>query len=103
MTDQPLSAVFYEIAELHGRLGVEPLAKHEGCWTHRVDDTWWIAVNGHKEEVKCKDGVSVPPFHAYIECAGGPAGLVNPYGGMLAGTAYGREDDLIDALRRAGT
>jgi hypothetical protein len=55
------------------------LAKHEGarsikdlpgCWECRVDEQWFVAVNGHKTPTKTtaddSGAVDVPPFHAFV-------------------------------------
>ena len=50
-----------------------------GCWEYRISDKWLLKLNGHPEEV---DGI--PPFHAYVEFNGWPAGVFNPWGGEIA-------------------
>jgi hypothetical protein len=92
---------FAEIAALASRLGIASIGKLPGCWEHRIDDHWWIAVNGHPAVQKSSTGKSVPPFSAYVEFCGWPAGIVNPYGGLIAAGDAANEDTFIAALRAA--
>lgn len=97
-----VSLVFALIAGLGNKSGASPVNKFEACWEKQVDPVWWIAMNGHRETVKCSRGADVPPFHCYVEFNGWPAGLINPYDGVLAAGAVGNEDNFITALKAAG-
>jgi hypothetical protein len=90
--------VLVQIVELAARLGVVGINKIDGCWEHQVDAHWWFAVNGHPEATECSKGTKVPPFAAYIEFNGWPAGIVDPGGGTLCAGAVGNEANLIAAL-----
>lgn len=96
-----VSEAFMAIVELGTALGIPPLCQHVGCWEHRLDDRWFIAVNGHRTPMKTAAGVEVPPFTAYVERDGWPAGLINPSGGAMVGYDGEAEDELIAALRKA--
>lgn len=102
MDTPPISEAFYEIANLAERLGVKDINVLPGCWEFRLDDQWWIAVNGRKEAVKCSTGVMVEPVHAYVEYNGWPAGVLTPYGGVIAAGSAANEQTFIDALKNAG-
>jgi len=99
--NQPISEAFSEIANLAMRLGVTNINQREGCWEHRIDDKWWIAINGHPEPVRCSKGAEVPAYNAYVEFNGWPVGLINPYGGALVRCTDDAEGDLINALKLA--
>jgi hypothetical protein len=96
-----VSELMLAIMELAERLGVSKINELPGCWEHRVDEHWWIALNGHREETLCENGTSVPPFHAYIEFNDWPAGLVGLNGGAIAAGTIANEDSLLAALRDA--
>lgn len=97
-----MSVAFHEIVELALRLGVRRINELPACWEHQVDEQWWVAVNGHREEIACSTGAKVPPFCAYVTFNEWPAGILHPDGGVLAAGAAANEDALIDALRKAG-
>lgn len=94
--------LFALLADLGNKSGAAPITKFEGCWEKQIDDKWWIALNGHREPVKCSHGQEVPPIHCYVEWLGWPAGLVNPFEGTLVAHPNANEDGLIEALRTAG-
>ena len=88
-TEQEERFPFDAILEMCDRLGVRDIGSMDGFWTYVIDDHWWIAVNGHKVDVEAQspqhvNPTPVPPFTAYVEFNGWPAGLIDPYGGTLA-------------------
>ncbi len=89
---------FTLLADLGLKDGVAPINQFDGCWERQIGD-WWIALNGHREERKCSHGGTVPPFKCYIEWNGWPAGLIGPYGGVLAAGAAANEDTFIAAIK----
>lgn len=103
------AAVFGAIAELALALGVRDLCQRDGCWAHQVDDRWWLAVNGKREPqsvvVTARGGggeeVSVPQYSAVIYYNGWPAGIVDPFGGVLAAGEGANEDTFLAALAEA--
>jgi hypothetical protein len=98
-TNRPLSALFLKIAELAEAIGLRSIKSLPGCWEFQIDGTWWIAVNGHDEPMATsKGGTPVPPFMAYVEFNGWPAGLLDPYGGMLAAGTIANEAALTRAI-----
>ena len=98
MSDEPIALAFARVVDLAQALGVRAINTLDGCWEHQVDEKWWVAVNGHREPVKCSTGAEVPPFHCYIESNGLPAGLLTPRGGQFMGNC---EDGFIAAVSRA--
>lgn len=87
------------IAKLGIAVGTAPLNKYTGCWEFKIDEQWWIAVNGHREAMACSRGNDVPPFSAYIVYMGWPAGIIAPNGGVIAAGDCANEDAFIDALQ----
>ena len=101
MADRPISEVFYEIGKLATALGIKDASKLDGCWEYEIDEQWWMAVNSHEEPVKCSKNVTVKPFHAYVTFNGWPAGVLNPYDGVIAAGDAANEGTFIAALRAA--
>ncbi len=104
---QEIPQVFAKIVELCEALGVSNIKELPGCWKHRIDDQWKIWVNGHDRPITIRwpgvirDKVEIPPFHAYIEFEGWPAGLVSPKGGTMVAGRVAHKDTFIEALDRA--
>jgi len=97
-----VSLAFVQVAKLCEALGVEAINRLPGCWEHQVDDNWFIAANGHREPTKCTKGITVQPFHCYVEWNGFPAGEFHPIeGGFIAMGQLANEDTFIEALQRA--
>jgi len=93
--DEPLFVLLMYIAEADG---VIPLSEHyEGCWERQLGE-WWFAVNGHDGPRKCSHGVEVQPYHCYVEYNGFPAGLMTPFGGVIAAGRIANEDAFAEAL-----
>ena len=88
MSGAGFAEAFCAVIALAEKLGVSRINELEGCWTHRVDAEWWIAVNGHSTPTTCTPPagvpVDVPPFAMYVEFLGWPAGILNPRGGTFA-------------------
>lgn len=100
MDSGDISAVFAGIGALASQLGVANIRELPGCWEIQIDEQWFIAVNGHKDERRCSKGARVPFAHAYVEYNGWPAGIINPYGGILAAGDCANEQALIAAIER---
>jgi len=92
---EPLFLLLGKLAE---KDGAAPLNKHAGCWERRIDEHWWIAVNGREEEISCSKGAAVPPFNCYVEFNGWPAGVFNPFGGIIAAGELANEETFAAAL-----
>lgn len=97
----PISRAMAEIGLLAEALGVERINEMDGCWEYQVDSHWSISVNGHPEPTKNSRNADVPPFSVYIEFNGWPAGIIDPFGGVIAAGAVANEAAFIDALRNA--
>lgn len=100
--DKPVTLAFALLADYGNRNGAAPLSKFEACWEKQIDDQWWIAMNGHLEPKKCSHGPEVKPFNCYVEFNGWPAGILDPFGGIIAAGDCANEDAFIDALKAAG-
>ncbi len=105
-TDPPICEAFMKLAELATKDGIGAFNTLPGCWTRHIGKQWWIAVNGHKTSMKATspngasagDGISVEPFHVYIEFNGWPAGIFTPYGGAIAAGDAANESTFISAI-----
>lgn len=92
--DRPFSEAFTKLVKIGLTLGSRvPLKDHPGLWRHALPGGWEAAVNGHGEPI---DGV--PPYHARLTFNGWPAGIINPYGGIIAAGEAANEDTFIAAL-----
>ncbi len=94
--------VFDALVEMCIRLGTPPLNEVDGCWTYQINDSWWVAVNGHKEDCEVvtpqsKSPVKVPPFTAYLDYNGWPAGFIDPYSGTMAAGEKAHEQTFMAA------
>lgn len=98
MTEQ-LSEVFMAIADFALARNAHGIKDLPGCYEVAVDDHWWIAVNGHDVPTRTSKGTEVPKFSAYVEFNGWPAGMLDPFGGVLAAGEIANEDALLAALR----
>jgi hypothetical protein len=91
--------VFMAIADYAIRKGAAPLHRHVGCWEAQVDASWWIAVNGHGTPMATsRGGEMLPPYHAYVEYHGWPAGLLHAGGGVMAAGEAANEETFRTAL-----
>jgi hypothetical protein len=91
-------ALFVLLCELAEKDDAAPLLKHAGCWERQIDEHWWIAVNGHREEKQNSHGGMVPPFNCMVEFNGWPAGLFDPYNGIIAAGEAANEETFAAAL-----
>lgn len=97
----PVCLAFSKLCELCLALGQAPANKHPGCWEHQVNAQWAIAFNAHPEPKPCSQGVTVEPFHCYVQFNGWPAGVFNPYGGQIAAGECANEEAFLAALDAA--
>lgn len=97
--------VFAKIAELADALHVTGINKLPGAWIVELDPRWTIAVNGHDEDVQAKPHQhaeqTIPPFHAGVWYNGWPAGLLNPFDGLVAAGSAANEEALLAVLDQA--
>lgn len=93
---EKISEIFILAAELAIKDNVVPI---EEMYERKVDDNWTIVINSSKER-KYK-GLNIPPFCMYVEFNGLPAGLLDPWGGVIAAGKAVNEDALIRALKAA--
>ncbi len=78
-----------------------PLNKHDGCFESDIDQVWSIAVNAHRDPVKCSRGALVLPFHCAVFWRGLLCGFLHPYGGEFVAHENANEDLFIAAVREA--
>lgn len=109
----PLSEAMVRIMEYADAKGVENLKALPGCWEEQIDDTWWIAFNGHNDarKVVIMGGrpldrsilgmVEVPPFHILIVHQGDPLGFIHAFGGEMIYKKGADEESFIEAMKRA--
>jgi hypothetical protein len=95
-----LPTAFAKICELATALGARDIGNLPGCWYHRIDDKWEVAVNGHEVPTPCAEYGERPiaPGTAYLRCNEWPAAFLDPKGGCLIG---GTEDELLAVLDAA--
>lgn len=94
--------LFVAIANYGIAMGAAPLNKHVGCWEQQVDASWWLAVNGHRTPTHTsRGGEPIPPFTAYVEYNGWPAGLIGPADGAFAAGTGANETAFLVALANA--
>ncbi len=103
--------VFDAIVKMCSRLGVRNISTLDGCWTYKIDDEWWVAVNGQTTPQTAisptdiefnRQGTEVDPFTAYIEYNGWPAGIVDPYGGTFAAGDAANAETFVAACEKIG-
>lgn len=95
------SEAFIVIVDLARATGAKSIKDLPGCWEYAIGP-WEIAVNGHREPVRCSYGVTVDPFHAYVEHDRMPALSLSPDAGVfvgIAGRGENTEDAFIAAVR----
>ena len=102
MSNSPhVCMAFYKLCELCIALGQAPANKHPECWVHQVNTLWAIAFNAHADPKPCSLGVTVQPFHCYVQFNGWPAGVFNPYGGQIAAGECANEAAFLEAMDAA--
>lgn len=100
MSEAPISEAFVLLAELAQKDGIASARDFEACWERQIGEHWWIALNAHKEaKPQTHSDAKVEPFHCYLEFNGWPAGIINPYGGIIAAGDAANEDAFISAIQ----
>ena len=97
MTDRPICAAFMALALLakHDKLDADPEA---GLW-HRKVGGWEIWANrGGNPQTRSPNEPEISPCSVYLEWMGWPAGLIYPYGGIIAAGEGANEDSFIAAI-----
>ena len=101
MSDPGICKVFWITTFLVEQDDAVPLNALPSCYERRLDEHWFIAVNGHEEPRKTKGGISIRPYYLYVEFNGWPAGTVHPYGGEFAAGSLANEETFIEACEKA--
>jgi hypothetical protein len=91
----------HRLCELGLAVGAAPINKFDGCWEHQIDERWWIAMNGHKQERLTSEGDRVLPYSCFIKYNGWPAGILDFGGGIIAAGEGANENTFIAALEAA--
>jgi hypothetical protein len=91
-------ALFILVAKLAEKDGASPISKFHGCWERQIGEHWWIAVNAHEHDVKCSKGIEVKPFNCYVEFNGWPAGIFDPFDGIIAAGSAANEEIFAQAI-----
>ncbi len=96
-----VSEAFAAIIHFGLAMGMKDMGKRPGLWEQAVDEHWLIVLNPHKEVLKSSQGIQVPFGRCYIEFNGWPAGMIDPYGGVIAAGELANEAEFIAALKVA--
>ena len=94
----PIPEAFMLLADTLIATGDAPI---NGKMVHLDLGEWKVWVNGCKEEKKTPTGVDVPCGNAWIEYNGWPAGMISPFGGVIAAGSCANEQTFCEALERA--
>ena len=90
-----ISEAFFLIAELHIAQGRPPI---NGAVVEYTAGNWRLVVNGDGKEAT-HNGNKIPPFSALAFWGDFPAGIFDPYGGIIAAGEAANERTLCEALR----
>lgn len=82
-------------------LGAKSIGTLPGCWEKGIDEHWWVAINGHDDDMACSRGAMVPPGFCYIEHDKWPAGMFSADGGVIEAGNGADVANFITAIRRA--
>lgn len=96
-----ISEAFAAVVNYALSRGVRNLMDRPGLWEAQVDEQWWIAVNPHHETLESSHGPKVEFGNCYVEFNGWPAGMITPYGGVIAAGELANESNFISALKTA--
>ena len=97
-----LLGIMVPVMALVKKLGVEGIASIDGAWEYRIDEQWYIAVNGHDHEVEVTvDGmmsIKLSPYHFCIWQYGWIVAVFTPTAGVFLGD---NEEELVLAIFEA--
>lgn len=100
-----LAVAANKIAELAHVLGVRNIKAFPGAWYRRIDDKWEVATNGHDKPIDVEPPgcmkATIDPYHTAVWYNGWLAGLMTPFGGIIAAGEGANEDTFIAALDKA--
>ena len=101
--EQQLCTIMEPLCELVSAHGATNIKDLPGAWECRIDDTWYVACNGHDEEITVEPegtmGADIPPYHFAVWYNGWLAGLFHPYGGVFAAGSGANEETFTEAVR----
>lgn len=93
-----LEKIFELVTELAIKDKVVPIM--DKIWERKIDKHWKIVVNGYNE-TKELCGIEIPAYHIYVEFNGFPAGLINPFDGIICAGKEANIERFIGALETA--
>jgi len=96
-----ISLAMAKLADLAVSLGVTNIKDLPGCWEHKIDEHWSIAINGNSAAKKTSKGIEVMPYHCYVEFNGWPAGVISAFGGIFCAGSLANEDTFIKAIQQS--
>lgn len=89
-----------DLARAHNVANIKSLP---GAWECKIDDTWYVACNGHNESLPVDPpgmmGAVIPPYHLAVWYEGWLVGLFHPYGGVFAAGSGANEESFTRAIR----
>ena len=92
------------IIDLLTKLKVENIKELPGAWEHKIDDTWYIACNGHPEPVHCEPPgtmrADIPAYNFCVWYNGWLAALFHPQaGGCFAAGSGANVDTFVASVK----
>lgn len=104
MNEPQLCTIMEPLLELVQAHEVTNIKDLPGAWECKVDDTWYVACNGHDELLSVEPpgtmGADIPPYYFAIWYNGWLAGVFHPYGGIFAAGTGANEETFTVAVQR---
>jgi len=89
-----------ELVQAHNIINIKDLP---GAWECKIDDIWYVACNGHQEQLSVNPpntmGADIPPYYFAVWYNGWLAGLFHPYGGIFAAGTGANEETFTWAVK----
>lgn len=102
LSEVGISTAFSACVALGLKGGVRDLPNTGDGTYSREFGKWKILLNASDQEVEIREGSpKLPPLNVYVEFNGWPAGIINPYGGVIAAGECANEDLFIEAAEDA--
>lgn len=97
--------VLESILKLTEHLSVENISARPDAWQQRIDDRWYVAINGTGSDAEVTpDGggmaSTIPPYHFAVWYNGWLAGLFSANGGAFAAGIAANEATFAEAVER---
>lgn len=82
--------------KLTSALDVKNLNELPGAWQQKIDETWYVAINGQSTDVDVEPAggmkITLPPYHFAVWFNGWIAGLIYPLGGGVFAAGSGANE-----------